>query len=71
MASAERVLLVEGDSDVEVLRAWFGAELTRHGIAIVPVHGGDKAWHTGTLMRVLEQRTPSRAKLCFYAIGTK
>jgi len=29
VASAERVLLVEGDSDVEVLRAWFGQKLAR------------------------------------------
>ena len=55
VASAERVLLVEGDSDVGVLNAWFETELVRHGIAVVPMHGGDKAWHTETVIRVLEK----------------
>ena len=55
VASAERVLLVEGDSDVDVLNAWFGTKLIRHGIAVVPMGGGDKAWHTETVMRVLQQ----------------
>jgi predicted ATP-dependent endonuclease of OLD family len=55
VASAERILLVEGDSDVDVLRAWFGAKLARHGIAVVPMEGGDKAWHTDSVTRVLDQ----------------
>jgi len=64
-SSAERVLLVEGDSDVEVLRAWFGQKLASHGIAIVPVHGGDKAWHTETVIRVLEQADTLQRKAVF------
>jgi len=55
VASAERVLLVEGDSDVAVLNAWFGSKLVRHGIAVVPMDGGDKASHTETVIRVLQQ----------------
>lgn len=55
VASAERVLLVEGDSDVDVLNAWFGAKLLRHGIAVASMDGGDKAWHTETVIRVLQQ----------------
>jgi len=65
VASSERVLLVEGDSDVEVLRAWFGQMFARHGIAIVPVHGGDKAWHTETVIRVLEQADTLQRKAVF------
>jgi hypothetical protein len=55
VASAERVLLVEGDSDVDVLSAWFGTTLTQHGITVVQMEGGDKAWHTQTVIRVLQQ----------------
>jgi predicted ATPase len=55
VASAERVLLVEGDRDVEVMNAWFGTKLIRHGIAVVPMGGGDKAWHTETVIRVLQE----------------
>jgi len=55
VASAERILLVEGDSDVAVLKEWFGTKLVRHGIAVVPMDGGDKAWHTEMVIRVLQQ----------------
>lgn len=65
VASAERVLLVEGDSDVEVMRAWFGPRLARHGIAVVPLHGGDKAWHTDTVIRVLERADTLQRKVVF------
>lgn len=65
VASAERVLLVEGRSDVEVLRAWFREKLARHGIAVVPMEGGDKAWHTETVTRVLNQADTLERRLLF------
>jgi len=43
--SAERVLVVEGDSDADVLRTWFPDLLDSLGIRLVPGRrGGDAAW---------------------------
>jgi energy-coupling factor transporter ATP-binding protein EcfA2 len=42
--SAERVLLVEGDSDAEILRGWFPSLSIATGTAIAGMGGGDRAW---------------------------
>ena len=61
--SAERVVLVEGKIDAEVLRAWFPDLTITRGVAIAPMEGGDQAWHVDILPRLLDaadklDRTP-------------
>lgn len=51
--SAERLLLVEGDSDRLVLRAWFADLLDYHRIAVVGLGGGDRTWDLPTVKDVM------------------
>lgn len=51
--SAERVLLVEGDSDASLLGAWFPDVLIGRRAAVVPLGGSDRAYHLDTIEQVL------------------
>ncbi len=53
MLSAENVLLVEGESDAELLRAWFPRLLVSRQIAVVPLGGSDRAYHIGSVEQVM------------------
>jgi hypothetical protein len=55
IASAELLLLVEGDSDAAVLQAWFPHTLASSRVAIIGTGGGDKAWHTDIISRVVSE----------------
>ncbi len=52
--SAERIVLVEGESDAGILRAWFPDELLARRSAIVPLGGGDRAYHLDIVTEVLD-----------------
>ncbi|HEX4805854.1 MAG TPA: AAA family ATPase [Conexibacter sp.] len=52
--SAERIVLVEGESDASILRAWFPDMLMGRRSAIVPLGGGDRVYHLDTISRVLD-----------------
>lgn len=52
--SAERVLFVEGESDAEILRVWFPELLLRRGTVVVSAGGGDEAWKTRLVERLVE-----------------
>jgi ABC-type Mn2+/Zn2+ transport system ATPase subunit len=51
--SAERVLLVEGESDADVLRAWFPQLLLRRRVATVALGGSDAGYHLENIVEVL------------------
>src|SRR5712691_10119866 len=51
--SAEHIVLVEGESDAEVIRAWFPDLTIARGVAIASMGGGDRVWASDTLTRVL------------------
>lgn len=53
--SAERVLLVEGESDADILRAWFSDLLLGRHAAVVAMSGGDQAYHVDMVQHVVEQ----------------
>lgn len=53
--SAERIVLVEGDTDAEVLREWFPELSVASGTAIAGMGGGDRAWDVDLLPAVLAQ----------------
>lgn len=52
--SAERIVLVEGESDAGILRAWFPELLMGRRAAIVPLGGGDRVYHLDTISQVLD-----------------
>jgi predicted ATPase len=52
--SAAAVVLVEGETDAEILRAWFPELTTAAGVAIAPMDGGDRAWSVDLVRNVLE-----------------
>jgi len=41
--SAERILLVEGNSDKAILEAWFPVEMRNPTVAVIPARGGEDA----------------------------
>lgn len=41
---ADALLLLEGESDVDVIEAWFGQDLEAANVAVVAAGGGDRAW---------------------------
>ncbi|MEV6207207.1 AAA family ATPase [Kitasatospora sp. NPDC051914] len=52
--SADRILVVEGPSDEEVLAAWFPEYLRDPRLAVISGGGGDSARHAGTLATWLD-----------------
>jgi len=48
--SAERVLVVEGRSDVATLERWFGEVFRRHRVNVVVAGGGDVSFHADKLL---------------------
>lgn len=52
--SADRVLLVEGDTDADVIRAWFPELSVSRGTAVAGMGGGDVAWDVHLYPRIGE-----------------
>lgn len=52
--SSERLLLVEGETDRQIVRAWFADQLDAGRVGVVPLGGGDRMWDVPTLQRVVE-----------------
>jgi predicted ATPase len=63
--SAERILLVEGESDAEILRVWFPNLLSTRRTAIVAMGGGDRAYHLDSLGSVLAKADALGRELLF------
>lgn len=68
--TADRVLVVEGDPDADVLRWWYGDLLDSRRVRVVPGRrGGDPAFHIETFAEWLEtwvgQENPDFAPLLF------
>jgi predicted ATPase len=63
--SAERLLLVEGPSDKEVLEAWFPTELRDPTLAIIPSMGGDNARYAPVLQRWLAEADKIQRRVLF------
>ena len=53
--SAEKIILVEGRSDAEILRTWFPKVAVSRGVAIADMHGGDRAFHVDILLSALDE----------------
>jgi len=47
--SAERILAVEGPSDVEILRVWFEERFAARSVSVVAADGGRTAWEADRL----------------------
>jgi len=52
--SADRLLMVEGPSDVAVVRAWFSVLLDETHTAVIASGGGDRAWDSPLLERAFQ-----------------
>ena len=55
VASAERILLVEGPNDAAIVRLWFPTEAASGQVAIIGTGGGDRAWQTDLIAQVVEE----------------
>jgi energy-coupling factor transporter ATP-binding protein EcfA2 len=53
--SADRLILVEGESDTSVINAWFPELTLARGVGVAPMRGGDRARHIDLVTSVLEQ----------------
>jgi predicted ATP-dependent endonuclease of OLD family len=53
--SADRLVLVEGESDTSVIRAWFPELTLARGVGVAPMRGGDRAHHVELVTSVLER----------------
>ncbi len=63
--SSERILLVEGSTDVGSLMVWFPQLRQRGVVTVVPTGGGDRVWHMPTLKTALEAADRLGRKVLF------
>lgn len=52
MLSAERLVLVEGETDAEIIQAWFPELVLTRRTAVVPLGGGDRAYQVEMIEKV-------------------
>jgi energy-coupling factor transporter ATP-binding protein EcfA2 len=52
--SAEQLILVEGESDAEILQAWFPELVLTRRTAVIPLGGGDRAYQIEMVKTVFE-----------------
>jgi energy-coupling factor transporter ATP-binding protein EcfA2 len=63
--SADRILVVEGDSDEVVLETWFPDLLGDPRVVITKGRGGDAAWHVETVKRWIEAADTLERRILF------
>jgi predicted ATP-dependent endonuclease of OLD family len=53
--SADRLVLVEGETDTSVVRSWFPDLTLARGIGVAPMRGGDRAQHIDLVTSVISE----------------